>query len=77
MTDNRKYKIPFSELVDRLTVDQIKLLKKKPFLHDKLEFQVIPTCFNFNIDDEIKKIQLKKEPGKDPKLYPNPNEQVS
>ena len=28
MTDNRKYKIPFSELVDRLTVDQIKLLKK-------------------------------------------------
>ena len=36
-------------------------MKKKPFLHDKLEFQVIPTCFNFNIDDEIKKIIKNKK----------------
>ena len=38
-----------SKIKKKVVDSCIKLLKKKPFLHDKLEFQVIPTCFNLRI----------------------------
>ncbi|MDC0481031.1 PEP-utilizing enzyme [Candidatus Pelagibacter sp.] len=45
-----------SKIKNKIVENCINLIKKKPFLHDKLEFDVIPTCFNFTIDDELKKI---------------------
>ena len=40
MIDNRKYKVPFSELIDRLTVDQIKLLKNMDDKNDSLKKEI-------------------------------------
>jgi len=33
----------------------IQKLVKKPFLHDKVEFEIIETCFNFNFHKDLKK----------------------
>jgi len=39
----------------------IDLVKKKPYLHDKVEFEVIPTCFSFYKKNEIFKVIGKKK----------------
>ena len=39
----------------------IKKLKKKPELHDKIEFDIVPTCFNFSTKSYLKKFLNLKE----------------
>ena len=39
----------------------INLIQKKPFLHDKIEFEVIPTCYEFSKHLEFKKILNMRE----------------
>lgn len=58
MTDNRKYKIPFSELVDRLTVDQIKLLKKMDDKKGSLKEEIKNVMYDIDTIIDNKKIPL-------------------
>ena len=61
MTDNRKYKIPFSELVDRLTVDQIKLLKKMDDKKGSLKEEIKDVMYDIDTIINDKKILLNSD----------------
>ena len=61
MTDNRKYKIPFSELVDRLTVDQIKLLKKMDDKKGSLKEEIKDVMYDIDTIINNKKILLNSD----------------
>ena len=39
----------------------IKKIKKKPQVHDKIEFDIVPTCFNFSTKNYLKKFLNLKE----------------
>ena len=39
----------------------LKDIKKKPWKHDKIEFELIPTCFDFDLSEYFKKFLNKKE----------------
>tara|TARA_B100001057_G_scaffold414251_1_gene431247 strand:- start:6413 stop:6844 length:432 start_codon:yes stop_codon:yes gene_type:complete len=61
MTDNRKYQIPFSELVDRLTVDQIKLLKKMDDKKGSLKKEIKDVMYDIDTIINNKKILLNSD----------------
>ena len=45
----------------KIVNNAINVLKKKPELHDKLEFEVIDTCFNFSLKKKVFKFLNKDE----------------
>ena len=56
-----------SKIGDKIVSESLRKIKKKPYLHDKIEFDIIDTCFNI---EKIKKNNhsLNK---KDSKIYTN------
>ena len=44
------------DLKNKLSNYYLSLLRDKPFLHDKIEFEVVINCFNFNIEKKIGKL---------------------
>ncbi len=52
---------------EKLINYQINEINKKPYLHDKIEFEVINTCYDFNLD-KINKLPLTK---KEKRIYIN------
>ena len=44
-------KLP-NKISRKVIENSINLLKKNPALHDKVEFKIIDTCFNFNLDNK-------------------------
>lgn len=61
MTNNRKYKVPFSELIDRLTVDQIKLLKNMDDKANSLKMEIKDLMDDIDVIISNKKILLNSD----------------
>ena len=49
------------DICKKIINDSIKKLKQKPNLHDKLEFNIIDTCYNLNINKKKYKFLTKNE----------------
>ena len=49
------------KISSKIVNNAINVLKKKPELHDKLEFEVIDTCFNFSLKKKVFKFLNKDE----------------
>ena len=51
------------QISNKLINNAINTLKKKPKLHDKIEFEIIDTCYNFSLEKKkfkfLKKIEKK------------------
>ena len=48
-----------NNLIGKKLVDHsISKLKSFPSLHDKVEFELMPTCFSFSIKEKLKKINI-------------------
>ncbi|WJV54875.1 PEP-utilizing enzyme [Prodigiosinella aquatilis] len=45
------------EVCERFVSSCLKRLEANPHLHDKVEFEVIPTCFTFDIDKKLEKLE--------------------
>ena len=56
-------KLP-KKLNEKIINERINFLSKNKHLHDKIEFDVIETCFNFNLKKKIEKYLSKKETDK-------------
>ncbi len=50
-----------SSISKKVISASLEKLKKKKYLHDKIEFEIIPTCFNSKLNHIYKKILTKKE----------------
>mgnify|MGYP001177806324 CR=1 FL=1 len=61
MTDNRKFLIPLSELIDRLTVDQIKLLLNKDDSNKSIKKEMQKMTHDIDQIINDKKIKLDSE----------------
>ena len=56
------------EISEKIIDYQINKINKKPYLHDKVEFEVINTCYDFNLEKRINKIPLTQS---EKKIYTN------
>ena len=56
-----------NKICEKISNNSIKTLEKKPFLHDKIEFDLLLTCFDFDIN--YKKIDFLS--AKEKKIYLN------
>ena len=46
------------EISEKIINYQINQINKKPYLHDKVEFEVVNTCYDFNLEERINKIPI-------------------
>jgi len=46
------------EISEKIINYQINQINKKPYLHDKVEFEVVNTCYDFNLEEQINKIPI-------------------
>ena len=46
------------EISEKIIDYQINKINKKPYLHDKVEFEVVNTCYDFNLEERINKIPI-------------------
>ena len=49
-----------SKIAEKIVTESLKKIKKKPYLHDKIEFDIIDTCFNIENDKKNNKFLNKK-----------------
>ena len=50
-----------NKISEKIITNCLNIIKKKPALHDKIEFQLIETCFSFDFDNKAFKFLNKKE----------------
>ena len=50
-----------SNIENKIIFESLNKIKKKPYLHDKIEFDVLETCFDLETHVKIKKFLSKKE----------------
>ena len=50
-----------NKISEKIITNCLNIIKKNPALHDKIEFQLIETCFSFDLDNKAFKFLNNKE----------------